>query len=593
MNSPDTFNIDIPQQELDRSSFFASNAAAVTAWVEKLPMTDIGKTTQCLFQALTELNKVRLLPAERLAMLNTLRTPVYYASNALGKHFLNQPIALPEKPRKVADLDNELHRLLATGYLIVASHAIVLAGDNHSVAKALIAPALHRVITQYSRNIQRQLQLYKPVNSNNWRELHQVYCTARLHGVLDHMVEDAEFGHCSVEQSYIRVLLLGSSKPNQLRQDDLERLFKPATAWAAKCTLETNLSNSLFLVDLQGEKQPVYSELQTDANGPQWIGLNTEALSEHLLQARLDADPGKLHITIDNCPVSNDLLNHVILAWSKAAHRSSRRQANGGQLVICAGLSSTHHFLSGGANFTAMISESGQASYSVDNENLFMSAKPSTPRPKDLWDSAFETTLEKNNPALKSIDYQIQENKSKAQSVDTYHSYRVTMINTSDTGYCIALADATEAPVKAGEIIGVKEAGDKDWIIAVIRWVSHNGNDQTHLGIERISTKASALGARIMAKKGDDNDYMRAILIPDNSAVSHPDTLLTQRFPFKSGQKVVLNHYGKRRQVKLGAKLNVIGAYNQFEIHDVAMLQQQIDENSAVKDEFDSLWTQL
>ena len=147
--------------------------------------------------------------------------------------------------------------------------------------------------------------------------------------------------------------------------------------------------------------------------------------------------------------------------------------------------------------------------------------------------------------------------------------------------------------MKAGEIIGVKEAGDKDWIIAVIRWVSHNGNDQTHLGIERISTKASALGARIMAKKGDDNDYMRAILIPDNSAVSHPDTLLTQRFPFKSGQKVVLSHYGKHRQVKLGAKLNVIGAYNQFEIHDVAMPRQQIDENGLSTTELDSLWTQL
>ena len=206
---------------------------------------------------------------------------------------------------------------------------------------------------------------------------------------------------------------------------------------------------------------------------------------------------------------------------------------------------------------------------------------------------AFETHLDSNNPSLKAIEYQINENRSKAQPADTYHSYRVTMINTSDTGYCIALADATEAPVKAGEIIGVKEAGDKDWIIAVIRWVSHNGNDQTHLGIERISTKASALGARIMAKKGDDNDYMRAILIPDNSAVSHPDTLLTQRFPFKSGQKVVLSHYGKHRQVKLGAKLNVIGAYNQFEIHDVAMPRQQIDENGLSTTELDSLWTQL
>lgn len=596
MNNLDTVRLTVPKQGLDQSSFFDSDEAAVNAWVAKLPMTNVGQTTRMLFQALTELNTVRLVPAKRMAMLEQLRTPIYYISNALSKHFLNQPIVLPKKSRKVAALDFEIHQLLATGYLLVVTHSIALASGNNKTEKIQIASALHRVITEHSRNIQRQTQLYEPIISNSWRDLHQFYSLARQQDVLNHMVDDQEFGRCTVEESYIRVLLFGCSKPNQLRQDDLERLFKPATAWAAHCTLEVGAddSDSLFIVDLLDDKPAIYRELHKSPTGPQLIGLNTQQLSEHLSQIRQDTDPDKLNISIDNCLISNDLLSHLIVAWSLTANRSLIRLVSNSQLELCIGLNTTHHFLSNEANFESLVDEPGGTAYSVQNENRFMETKANPIRPKDLWDSPYEANLEKSDAALKSIDYQVRNSKKTTPAVaNKYSSYPVTVMNSSENGYCIEIPDETGAQVKAGEIIGTRETGTDNWVTAVIRWVSHSSDEKTQMGIELICANASPFGGRIMAKTGGRKEYMRVILLPEITTTNQPNTLLTPRFPFRSGQKLTLNQYGKRRQIKLGKKLNRTGTYNQFEIQEVAILRQQIDENNADNGGFDSLWNQL
>ena len=594
MKELETIRLTVPDQELDQSSFFDSGGAAVNAWVAKLPMTNVGETTRMLFQALTELNTVKLLPSVRMAMLDQLRVPIYYTSNALSKHFLKQPILLPQKSQKVAALTFEMHQLLATGYLLVATHSIALASSDKQEAHPPIASALHRLITEHSRNIQRQLQLYQPLAIHSWRDLHQFYWLARQQNVLQQIVVDAEFGDCTVEESYIRILLLGCSKPNQLRQDDLERFFKPAAAWAAYCTLEFDDHESLFLVNLLDDKPAIYRKLQGSHVDPQSMGLNTKKLSEHLSLVRKNSDLETLNITIDNCLISNDLLSHLTMAWSLTADRSSIRTVTTGELEICVGLSATHHFLLGGASFESLVHEPGDTSFLLENNNPFMNARPNPSREKDVWDSPFKSNLSNSDPALQSIDYQVRNNKQTANTaVDKHDSYSVTIVNSSDDGYGLTAPDDTGVPLKAGEIIGIKKAAWDNWSTAVIRWVSHRRDDQSQLGIELISANASPYGAQIMAKKGDKNEYLRVILLPEIATINQQKTLLTAKFPFKTGQKLTLNQYRKRQQIKLGKKLNTTGSYNQFEIREVAILSHPTEKNGPKDDEFDSLWNKL
>ena len=233
MNTQDTIRLKVPRQQLDQSSFFNTEGSSIDNWVAQLPMANLGQTTRQLYQALSELNQVRLLPAKRMIILEKLRVPIHFVSRSLSKHYINQPIVLPEQPRKVADLAHALHSQLATGYTIVATHTAAL-GKRAGFSKPenLISKALHRAVTDHTLNMQRQYQLYQPVDDGVWNNLHQFYCLARQHDTLNHVIEDAEYGNCTVEQSYIRALLIGCCKPNQLRQEDFMGIFKPLTQWA-------------------------------------------------------------------------------------------------------------------------------------------------------------------------------------------------------------------------------------------------------------------------------------------------------------------------------------------------------------------------
>ncbi len=136
-----------------------------------------------------------------------------------------------------------------------------------------------------------------------------------------------------------------------------------------------------------------------------------------------------------------------------------------------------------------------------------------------------------------------------------------------------------------------------NWSIGCIRWVSHT-QANTQLGIELISPSAAPYGGRITQKTGDPSEYIRVLVLPENSVLSQPVTLLTPRVPFKEGNKVVINQRGKEVHVQLTKKINETGAYNQFEFRRKVSLENPGDQDPTGKDdttndEFDSLWSSL
>ena len=79
-----------------------------------------GQSTRALYTAITELNHVRLTPGRRLELLERLRPAIEFVASGLRRHYLGQPVPLPEQAKKVAQLAHELFSQLATGYALVA-----------------------------------------------------------------------------------------------------------------------------------------------------------------------------------------------------------------------------------------------------------------------------------------------------------------------------------------------------------------------------------------------------------------------------------------------------------------------------------------
>ena len=593
MTNQDAIRLTIPKQDLAQSSVFSCDEQAVSTWVKSLPMANLGETTRQLYQALTELNRVRMLPSKRMLVLEQLRAPLYFVSRALSKRYLNQPIILPSQARKVATLAHTLHLQLATGYTIVATHTSALdkkSGSNKP--EHLIAQAIMRAITDYNLNIIRHYQLYEPIDKKCWYNLHQLYALARQHNITQLKVADQEYGSLSVETAYMRAMLMGCSRPNQLRQEDFLQIFSPLNQWADLCSIDNANESGLFIIDPSSDSPPIYRSLCESAINERCLSLNTHQLNQHIQLLRQQTDKPGLKASDGEHSISLDLINHLALAWAEMSKRTFMRIESDEVLNVCIGLSSTHHFISGGISFEALVHERGARTYTATQDNPFLKDDSPQHRQRDVWDSPYENNFSKANIALESIDFHMEKHESEHKESTKYHDHPVKMINSSAHGYCVEWSNDKPVAIKTGEIIGIKDSHSHNWNIAVIRWVTHAPDDQTQIGLELLSPSASPYGARVINKTGAQNDYVRVLVLPEIPMVKMPITLLTPRVPFQVGQKAIINQRGKEIEVQLTKKLNTTGAYNQFEFRKLTA-GHHLDPDTDNSEDFDSLWESL
>ncbi|RMF17652.1 MAG: GTPase, partial [Gammaproteobacteria bacterium] len=221
----ESLKLRVPEQRLTSLSFCEATPRALQQWVSALPMANIGETAKQLYHAQTELNQLMIAPAQRFALMELIRDPVYFVCEELSKHFLNQPVVLPDKPRKIANLCQALQMNLANGY----KHMVLdsLAPSYPEKVRRMLATACHRAISDLSRTILRASQLYSPSPTGVWLEIHQLFAFAEHNQLLRYAIEDNQnqFRNPStIGDAYHRILMLGCAKPNQVRQRDLAML---------------------------------------------------------------------------------------------------------------------------------------------------------------------------------------------------------------------------------------------------------------------------------------------------------------------------------------------------------------------------------
>lgn len=568
-----------PTQNLAAPSLFAADRSALAGWLESLPRTNLGQTTRSLYQAVVELNRVELTPAQRLPLLETLRTAIHQAADGLRRHYLNQPVALPEQPSKVALLAQQLSEHLATGYLLVALHALTQdrqTGFSHP--QQAVATALHRAIAEHSHNLLIDCQLYRDTRPGCWRQLHQLAALAWEQQLERQAVADAHDGDSTIEAAYLRALLLGSANAHQLRQEDLDRAYRHLLVWSRQASL-CGAGEGLFCIDPGSDAGPIYRELCTPGAG--WLGLDTTALAQHLLeQQEQSGGDGEL---------SWDLTAHLVHAWSAAGKRAFLRMAVEDEVEVCLGLATSHHFIAGEIDFQLLLS-SGPAQLSMPKENPFLRQRsPATEQRsggRDIWDAAYEPNAGLARMSLENIDFHIREHDKAKQERDKYRCHGAATVNVSPGGFCLKWPVNNAVQIRTGEIIGIRERSHQAWSVGVVRWVKLQ-QDGPRLGVELLSPAAAPYGARVVNTSGPQPEYQRVLVLPEIKQINQPATLIAPRLPFRVGQKVSLACRDQETRVQLTRRVSSSAAFSQFEFRRLG------GASAASQDSFDSLWDNL
>ncbi len=617
-------DIQLPAQDLSTLSFSKMDLAAIDEWLANLPIANLGATTRSLYTAIDETIRLKTAPQLRFDILEKLRPAIYFSCQGLEKHFINQPITLPEQAQKVADLAQALQSSLVEGYMLVAQQCQEkMLGFHIGKPTMLMAKALDRAFVDATRLLARNYQLHLPLEKHFWYRLHQLNLLGEQCKVSQHTVTDILQGtdyQSSPSASYIRLLLLGCVKANQLRQEDIVLIETPARLnhWAAVTELTEAQKDTqhLFIIDPHLDYPPNYQKFYSGDYNEDCRCLDTSRLVS-LLHSELEQQPG------DPQTLSKNLLNHLIAAWGVLTDRTFMRLEAQDKLALCVGLSTTHHHIAGDISFSQLIhgedtgESDGKTLFPVDHkgddrhdcwDDAFDSEKGA-----DAWNTVFQATDDRDRAqqrtriSMESIEYHVRHDGTLGEEPITdqesgkekYQYYDVQVVNMSPSGYCLDWPQKAPPHFKTGEITGIKETHHNNWSIAAIRWVNQENDQHLQIGVELLSPTATPYGARILQKKGTSStNYVRVLVLPEITPINQPETIITPSLGFREGLKVLLAQNGHETTIQLTKQLTGGGSYSQFEFKEKKRIheqkkEEQLRKQSEADNNFDSLWNNL
>lgn len=581
-NTP--IRLSIPRQERTAFSLFPLTADAASAWAGNLPVTSTLRLVQQLLEAIEELNHV-VVPAERrYGIIEAMRPSLQVAKSSLSRRFINQPLVLPAEPQHIADLAERLFSATGTAYTLVAVHAT---RDRESIQDInparLVCEALQRALCFTGCRIFQRYQLYQALEPGVWQTLHQLYAFAERQQLTRAQVSGVKVAETTVSATYLKPLLLACCKPSQLRQSDLAAVFRCLEEWSGLASISA-AGEGLFSVDLSSDRGPNYAGAALNREAPQLRIIATGQVVARLRQLQEESDYNTQQgVVFDNdTRLYPHVIQHMIDALSSISMRNFNRSPFEQQLHVALGLSNAHFHCAGKRNFDQVMRG---ADYQPDarerkSGNPFMEH-----RITDQWERNDPDGIHRseNRPGAsvdsgsQSIEPDAETRKAllgeatndPALSAERFPLFAVQAVNVGPGGYCLRWATGLPGDARSGDILCVREHDNSEWAIAAIRWTTQLEDRDTMVGIELLSPRATAYGAKIRRQQGAPSGAIRVLMLPEIALVAQPRTLITPRTGFHERLKITLLRNGLRHDIQLQKQVATTSTFSQFEFRDI------------------------
>lgn len=583
MDDATTLDLCVPPQRKPGRDSFNYRPKAVQDWLANLPIANLGETSRALYDALTEVNSLRIKPVYRLEFLKLTAEKVNYVLQGLRKHYIAKEFPLPPKSRKVAELAIALLREVVTGYHIVIQAALT---NEMKVGKKELAEAMHRAIRCSGQLLVEVYTLYQPSPQGVWRNLHGLYQSAEQRGLLKLEVDDAGLSsrkRSTISASYKQILLLACAGPYRMRPSEAADTFEVLERWAPRSELVPIAAageDVTFVVDLGSDRPPMPAGKSRE--GSELRGLVTQSLLQ-VIKEELSGERPWWRFWGEKAPSADPvLLRRMIISLGMIPKRQFSRQSIGSRAEVMVGLSHISRVLAAEHGITSK-NELDDAGAHFEGRELSSEQKKSR---QDVWELIYPDELMKRlaeqNKKKPDAD---KTAKPSAAGADT-QQWR--MLNTSAGGYCL-LSDPTQsAKAQVGELIALRELKEGDntpyWQLGVIRWLKHVPAEGLQLGVQVLAPNPIPVITR-PAQDGEYGSPSRSLLLPEIITTDKPVTLITPTLHYAAQRKTLLDGGGSESEVFLVRELESTGLFSQFEFRSAA--ERSTDE------EFDSVWKSI
>lgn len=610
--------LNIPEQSKSTTDSFDTRPKQVEAWVNALPMANIGESARRVFSAVQEMNRLKVSSHDRFKVMEILRTPAYHITEALKKHYANQNLPLSPKNQKISELAVRLNSEMALGYKCFIDDKL---GASFSLlSNKTLTMSIHRAIRYLSDVLLCAYQIYIQHPEHTWLQIHRLYLYAeenQLHTAIikDYMVTETRLDS-SIADLYKQILLLALAGPYRLRQHVTEAVYNALEAWLVDCRIlpygEIPAGNYAFTINMNTDAAPGYFLDDGNANSVFCRTIDTSELASAISNSlRTSLDTSGSH----SGHIPEDVQKRLLMTWSGKSHRHFSRTPKSNEIAITLGLSATHHYideiirpLQKNSNSTCATAtealQNNSAKATLDDDGLALDDPAnytSTPvfgisnlddHTPDIWDPDF--TFRANNP---SNSFQSGDEDSLQRKAALYSPLSCKGVNESAGGYCLLgyLAyDKDAHKVQVGELVGIRDNMDSNSTrlsIGVIRRIK-NWKNGLELGIQKLAPCADAIATATPPKDGISEKYQRSLVLPELPGIDQSATLITHAW-HQVNDSLTINIHGYRTRIELSKQIENTGVFSRFEFNVLENVDTQPaqPDNSTSNNEFDDVWT--
>ena len=493
----DMAEFDLPAISADAKPDF-TDSAACTAWLTELPLVNVAPSQIRLLDQLHELNRYNMPPAERLAVLEVLREPVYFVQAEQIKKLANKPLPLTQVERGIFTHVVELWQELLAGY------QRCLSSKTEGKLEAPTALICQRGLDCVASNMFDHCRIHHAFPDAYWLPLHQFYRHA------EESQETATAVHDSVKKTdvscaevYVRALLFVLANPNEQPQRQLTQIQRWLEDWGQHVPIRRNppedKSLPPLLLDLSAATG-VYREADADGRtAARWLDVSDLArtLKRHVVLLRKGETPVSLGLGEDCAmPSVEQLLILLFRLWCEGKNaRAQARRSVSAKAQVCSTLVSMHFHISGLKTFR----QPGHAT-------------TLTRRERDEIATFGHTSTRLEDAFVEAGGYATEDWLLQEESL---------------SGLRIVRPAATGGGRYAHtQLVAVRPAGSNNFLVGAVRWLMTDVDDALHAGVHIIPGVPRAVAVRPTGINAQTDKFVQALYCPALPALGTPASLI-------------------------------------------------------------------
>jgi hypothetical protein len=483
------------------------DGASAKAWLENVPLANVGAAQQQLLAELQEFNRFPAKATSRLVALESVREAVHFVEIEQARRFTNRALPMAEMESTVFDDTLALWEEMHLGYLRCLQAVI----DDESGMRAQAALVCQRALNYVGLKMFHHHRAYRQVPPREWRALHEGYAHAEALGVADEQVKDylnRDVNDTSPRVAYVRALLLGMANPNELSQRQLTFVAFLLERWAEKVDVvreapEEEKDVPPLVVDLESDVCP--DRETAGAKEARYLDARrlAKSLRNRIGLLRKGESPAKLALGEDCVqPSCEQLLVFLYRQWCQARlPRGTERARAGAPAQACNDLGAIHYYVSG-----HVFKQPGEAKEltQAQRDQIAAFGRIST-RDEDDYSIVHGYLLE---------EWQIEDQSAQGLRM-------------------VRRAANQGKRYTHGQLIAVRPGDSKTFMLGQIRWLMQNDAGDLYAGVRLLPGLPAATAARPTGLNVIGAKYVQALSLTAVAALNAPPSLVLPAGWFK------------------------------------------------------------